>query len=60
MDDGVITPEERRQTQAFAINEGVTLQDMARAGVDPNLLFDTSAADARRAEEARLAEEGSG
>jgi hypothetical protein len=53
MDDGVITPEERRQTQDFAIAQGVTLQDMARAGVDPNLLFDTSAADARRAEEAR-------
>ena len=53
MDDGVITPEERRQTQAFAIAQGVTLQDMAAAGVDPNLLFDTSAADARRAEEAR-------
>ena len=57
MDDGVITPEERRQTRDFAIKEGVTLQDMAAAGVDPNLLFDTSAADARRAEEARLAEE---
>jgi hypothetical protein len=57
MEDGVITPEERRQTQDFAIAQGVTLQDMAAAGVDPNLLFDTSAADARRAEEARLAAE---
>ena len=49
MEDGVISPEERRETQAFAIEQGVTFQDMAAAGVDPNILFDTSAADARRA-----------
>ena len=57
MEDGVISPEERRETQAFAIEQGVTFQDMEAAGVDPNILFDTSAADARRAAAEKAAAE---
>ena len=43
MDDGVITPEERREAQTIATQQGVTFQDMLAAGVDPSILFNVPA-----------------